>query len=325
MGKTRTLYLPILLLAGCAQFPDLQTAFKSLDPVGMPDSAAPAEGQFHFGWILSGDRNIAPLQVFDNGRKVWLQFGPGSPMPALFARSLKQALQQGIAGDRLLTPRRQGDFLVIDEVPALLVIRGGHLQALARRGDKGAPTTGADEAPGHNDTDHPVAQGAPLPPPMPASAPLPLTAPASPPPKPPQQPPVSSLASPPMSLSASALSVEVMPVAPPVANLKPATQLPLAPAFVVGRSDGTLRQALVRWAAQAGWDFGPEHWMVDVDIPITGAASFDVPFVEAVQALVGSTELAVKPLQPCFYSNRVLRIVPYAQACDRTRAAAGRS
>lgn len=322
MGKTRTLYLPMLLLAGCAQFPDLQTAFKSLEPTGMPEGSTPAEGQFHFDWALSGDRNIAPLQVFDDGRKVWLQFGPGSPVPALFARSLKQALQRGIAGDRLLTPRRQGDFLVIDELPALLVIRGGHLQALARRGGEDVSVADADEAPGHNDTGHPVAHGAPLPPPIPVPPPLPL---ASPPPKSPQQPPVSSLATQAMSLPASALSVEVMPVAPSGTDLGPASLPPLASAFVVGRSDGTLRQALVRWAAQAGWDFGPEHWMVDVDIPITGAASFEVPFVEAVQALVGSTELAVKPLQPCFYSNRVLRIVPYAQACDRTRAAVGQS
>ncbi|MBC2770312.1 TcpQ domain-containing protein [Pusillimonas sp. 7-48] len=116
-----------------------------------------------------------------------------------------------------------------------------------------------------------------------------------------------------------------MPVAPSEANLGPAPVPSQTPTYAVGRSDGTLRQTLVRWAEQAGWDFGPEHWMVDVDIPITGAANFDVPFIEAVQALVGSTELAVKPLQPCFYSNRVLRIVPYAQACDRTRTAAGQS
>lgn len=302
MGKTRTLYLPMLLLAGCAQFPDLQTALKSLEPTGAQDTAVLARGPFHFGWALSGDRNIAPLQVFDNGSNVWLQFGAGSPVPALFARSLKQALQHGVVGDRLLTPRRQGDYLVIDEVPTLLVIRGGHLQAFARRDDDRAPSAGAEAIVDGDDAGHSVAHGAPLPPPMPVPPPLPLTPPISPPPKPPQQPPVASQLDP---GSGSATS--------------------FAPVFVVGRSDGTLRQALARWAAQAGWDFAPEHWMVDVDIPITGSASFDVPFVEAVQALVGSTELAVKPLQPCFYSNRVLRIVPYAQACDRTRAAAGQS
>ncbi|NLZ09758.1 MAG: hypothetical protein GX086_00310 [Alcaligenaceae bacterium] len=76
----------------------------------------------------------------------------------------------------------------------------------------------------------------------------------------------------------------------------------------------------MRWAGASGWDFGPEHWGVDVDIPIIGAATFELPFIEAVQALVSSTELAGHPLQPCFYSNRVLRVVPYAQPCNRGTA-----
>jgi hypothetical protein len=75
---------------------------------------------------------------------------------------------------------------------------------------------------------------------------------------------------------------------------------------------------LTRWAGLSGWRFEPEHWAVDVDIPLSASAKFSDDFVSSVQALLASTELSDRPLQPCFYSNQVLRIVPVAEPCDRT-------
>ena len=96
-------------------------------------------------------------------------------------------------------------------------------------------------------------------------------------------------------------------------------QLPKAQvAFSVSRVDQHLRQALGRWANLSGWRFDPEHWSVDVDIPVSAEASFSDDFIESVQALVSSTELSDRPLQPCFYTNQVLRVIPLAEACDRT-------
>jgi hypothetical protein len=90
------------------------------------------------------------------------------------------------------------------------------------------------------------------------------------------------------------------------------------PFFSVSHTDLHLRQALVRWAGLSGWRFEPEHWAVDVDIPLSASAKFSDDFVSSVQALLASTELSDRPLQPCFYSNQVLRIVPVAEPCDRT-------
>jgi hypothetical protein len=98
---------------------------------------------------------------------------------------------------------------------------------------------------------------------------------------------------------------------------------PKSPVFEVSPKDDTLRAALARWARIAGWTFDVEHWAVDADIPIVGSARFDASFKPAVQQLVAATELADRPLQPCFYSNQVLRIVPYAQSCDRTAGPPG--
>lgn len=90
------------------------------------------------------------------------------------------------------------------------------------------------------------------------------------------------------------------------------------PAYRVSPQDGNIRLALGRWAASSGWTFEAEHWAVDVDIPIAGSAAFELEFDEAVQQLLASTELSDRPLQPCFYANKVLRVVPYAQSCDRS-------
>lgn len=303
MGKTLSLFMS-LLLAGCAQFPDLQHALGALSPASAGPSpvvtGAVAKGDFNFDWVLSGDRSIAPLQIFDNGQQTWLQFASGSPVPALFARTSAAAEP----GDRLLLPRKMGDFVVVDEVPEALIFRGGHLQAQARR------TT------------------------MPSRVPLDSAASLSELPLPDAVTPIDPASSasyvehPETALLVSQVAEQipgtgVIPEAALPESEELPTRLPVAGIqFTVSRSDGTLRQALSRWAREAGWDFGAEHWMVEVDIPIIGAASFNEPFVQAVQALVASTELAERPLQPCFYSNRVLRVVPYAQPCNRSRRGA---
>jgi hypothetical protein len=84
-----------------------------------------------------------------------------------------------------------------------------------------------------------------------------------------------------------------------------------------------MRRALARWASIAGWTFQPEHWAVDVDIPLSGSADFSDDFKQSVRDLLGATELGERPLQPCFYANRVVRVVPMSQACDRTAASPG--
>ncbi|WP_232462625.1 toxin co-regulated pilus biosynthesis Q family protein [Bordetella genomosp. 9] len=84
-----------------------------------------------------------------------------------------------------------------------------------------------------------------------------------------------------------------------------------------------MRRALSRWAGLAGWTFEPEHWAVDVDIPLSGSAAFSDDFKHSVRELLAATELGERPLQPCFYANQVLRVVPLSEACDRTALRAG--
>lgn len=82
-------------------------------------------------------------------------------------------------------------------------------------------------------------------------------------------------------------------------------------------SDMTVRRVLSRWAQSSGWVFGLEHYAADRDLPVHAQTAFRGDFRAAVRSLLASTELTDLPLQPCFYNNSVLRVVPRAELCDR--------
>jgi len=260
---------------------------------------APVTGRYDFGWRLSGDPDLAPLQVFDDGRETWLQYPAAQPAPAVFVRTA--------AGDRLTRPRRDGDYLVVRGVPDHLVMRGGLLIAEARRQAGRAASAGDPD--GAAAASIPSEEGAP--------GPVAALAAAD---KPAPVPPVPEAAAPSMP---SAVPTPPVPRAPIPAPLRPAAApapVTVAHAFEVTPADGNVRRALARWARLAGWTFEAEHWAVDVDIPLAGSAVFKEPFRAAVRGLLAATELGDRPVQPCFYANRVLRVVPLAQRCDRTQA-----
>jgi hypothetical protein len=221
-----------LFLSGC------------MGPVGRPwPNEQPGgtnipSGKLDFAWRLSGDRAVAPLQVFSDASRTWLQWLPGQMLPIILGSSEQ--------GEQVLTYLRQGPYTIIEGHWSALLFRSARQQARARRAD------------------------------------APLVVAAIP------QPRVS----------------------------EPRVSQPL---FAVSHTDLHLRQALSRWAGLSGWRFEPEHWAVDIDIPLSASAKFSEDFVSSVQSLLAATELSDRPLQPCFYSNQVLRIVPAAEPCDRTR------
>lgn len=308
MSRLHTLLALTALLPACAQFPDWVElpAFSTASTQGHT-------GHYYFDWQLSGDQRVAPMQVFDNAAQTWLQFHPDQSVPAIFSH--------GSNGDRPLGYTRQGDYLVLQGVPPALRFRGGALSAKAVRSsaDNDASVVGDVSSSGA----------------VPAAV---LTLPES------------------SSLGSAQLDEAVTSSAEVIKAITPATDLVIRPvhsgvspalhkvpgpvidgdvrvltqgsftpdvvaaahhSYRVSPADQNLRQAIQRWAQHANWTFAPEHWAVEVDIPVSAEAVFSDGFKGAVQDLLASTELAERPLQPCFYSNRVLRVVPYAQACDR--------
>jgi hypothetical protein len=257
LGRNLLLFL-CLCIYGCARV--------GIDRVpGAERSAEQPTGKLDFGWRLSGDRTVAPLQIFSDSTRTWLQWSPQQTLPALIGQD-----QQG---ERVLSYRQQGPYTVVDGQWMQLQFRAGTRQARARRvhalsSEVSTPSSKADAPQTQTQTQTQV-----------------------------QVPPV-TVKSTEKLLNASAVAPSVL--------------------YVVTLKDIHLRQALGRWASLAGWKFQPDHWVVDVDIPLTADAVFNDDFIESVRALVGSTELSDRPLQPCFYSNQVMRIVPLSEHCDRT-------
>jgi hypothetical protein len=90
------------------------------------------------------------------------------------------------------------------------------------------------------------------------------------------------------------------------------------PRFDVLASDRNLREVLARWGKEVGWK---QKWTIDKDIPVEATADADLlgsDFKNAVRKLLSSTDLTDRPLQPCFHTNKVLRVIPKAELCDRT-------
>ena len=265
-----------VLLSGC------------MGPVGRPwPSEQPGgtnipSGRLDFGWKLSGDRAIAPLQVFSDTSRTWLQWLPGQILPIILG-----ATEQG---EQVLTYLRQGPYTILDGHWPALIFRSARQQARARRVDASLAALGS--------VHHPAAQY-PLAPQHPLGS----------------QQQLGSQHSTSAQQQSSAQQQRSLQHRP---NSPQQSAQPSRPFFSVSHTDLHLRQALTRWAGLSGWRFEPEHWAVDVDIPLSASAKFSDDFVSSVQALLASTELSDRPLQPCFYSNQVLRIVPVAEPCDRT-------
>lgn len=243
----------VLSLQGCTG----SAASWKTSPRDNP-SASP-KGALDFSWRLSGDRAVAPLQVFSDATHTWLQWHSGQALPAIFGLSE--------AGEQLVSYERHGPYAKLEGAWTKLVFRGAHQQAQARR----------------------------------------IFSPAAS-----QNNSVMSSISPSTSPSPSPNPIQSIPLASE--TIKSVSQ----PFYAVTGTDVNLRQALTRWSGLSGWRFQAEHWAVDVDIPLTATANFSDDFVSSVRALLEATELSDRPLQPCFYANQVLRVVPLTEACDRT-------
>lgn len=294
-------------------------------------TSAPVARAFRFDWRLSGDPAVAPLQVFDDGKDVWLQFTPGQALPAIF----------GVRGngEHALPYVRREPYVVVSGDWHALRFRGGRLAARAERDadndivaqapvdaepvvlesatprqgvndqgvkDQGVNNQGVNELASNGPLRRSVQAGSRSEAPI-AQAPLGATE-------------STLLPAPQATLPVAAapqatLAVAAAPQATPA--------VAAAPRYRAAPPDTTLRGVLARWADSSGWTFAPQHWAVDVDIPLSASADFAGDFKSAVRELLGATELADRPLQPCFYGNQVLRVVPLAQSCTRAATPAG--
>ncbi|WP_167375994.1 toxin co-regulated pilus biosynthesis Q family protein [Pseudomonas coleopterorum] len=89
------------------------------------------------------------------------------------------------------------------------------------------------------------------------------------------------------------------------AKVTPAPK-PAPEKWMLNTSDVTLRRALSKWAAKAGWQL---VWDASVDVPINVTATFEGDFRSAVKRLFQSLSAADVNLTGMLYAgNRVLRV-----------------
>ena len=107
-------------------------------------------------------------------------------------------------------------------------------------------------------------------------------------------PPAVVADAPTLALAPAVQSVSVQPVVVPVER------------WSISSSDGTLRQALSKWTARAGWQL---LWEAPVDLPVTVTASFEGDFGTAVKAVFSSLSASDVNLTALMYKgNQVLRV-----------------
>ncbi|USI73440.1 TrbG/VirB9 family P-type conjugative transfer protein [Sphingomonas morindae] len=99
--------------------------------VAAPTPAAPAvaavapppdPATFDFAWTMRGDRALLPARLFDDGRSTYLAWPRDTPLPAILT-----ADERGGEGPVNYTTR--GDVIIVDGVPARLVLRAGRKMA----------------------------------------------------------------------------------------------------------------------------------------------------------------------------------------------------
>ena len=104
----------------------------------LPSSAdkapEPTPADLNFGWATTGAKQLLPLRVFDDGKATWLTWARDATLPAILLREPNG--QEGPVNYRV-----QGDYVVVDGVPAQLVLRQGKQMATLTPSPRPAATS----------------------------------------------------------------------------------------------------------------------------------------------------------------------------------------
>ncbi|UUM22136.1 TcpQ domain-containing protein [Mycoavidus sp. SF9855] len=269
-APTRLLLMPALLSLLCGsseilyasdlvQAPRSNLVQELRPPAAVPQITSPqtrTPTTYHFDWHISGAPEVAPIQVFDNDHKLYVQFRAGSPTPAILAEKPD--------GQVLLNWQAEPPYIVLNQFASRLHFRLGKQLAQAWR-------------------------------------------------KPSKQ------------QSATAWPAKIVKTVSPNALFLPAAPQKIPPTiqqaqkksattqWQVKRTDENLRQLLTRWAQIDDWHL---IWDVDHDIPIQAEDQSQGNFKEAVRRVLGATALTEYQVKPCFYTNRVVRVVRQTTVCN---------
>jgi type IV secretion system protein VirB9 len=76
----------------------------------------------HFNWAMAGSKQLLPTRLFDDGKATWLTWPRDAGMPAILSREANG--EEGPVNYRV-----EGEYVVVDGIPAQIVLRQGKLSA----------------------------------------------------------------------------------------------------------------------------------------------------------------------------------------------------
>ncbi len=126
---------------------EVERAAMSGDPLSVPSDPA----VLNFAWDRKGDSGLFPSRVYDDGSATYLVWNEKQDIPAILVRN-----EKGVEGPVNYAVR--GNTIVIDNVPAQIVLRTGKATATLVK-IQGGRKTASRFAPPHNNWDPFPARG----------------------------------------------------------------------------------------------------------------------------------------------------------------------
>ncbi len=104
--------------SGTGGITDAEAEAMTSKPVPVPVPASVDPATLNFAWRAKGENRLIPARVYDDGAFTFLAWAAGTPIPAFLERN-----EKGEEGPVNFAVR--GDVIVIDGVPATIVLRSG--------------------------------------------------------------------------------------------------------------------------------------------------------------------------------------------------------
>jgi len=117
----RFTYPETAVTSAADQTPAAQQAIADQVPTANP-YAIVDPARLHFTWRTAGDKSLLPAQIYDDGQATFLTWPEGRTLPAILVKD-----RHGVEGPVNFASR--DDLIVIDGVPAELVLRSGKASA----------------------------------------------------------------------------------------------------------------------------------------------------------------------------------------------------